>query len=47
VHQAGTGGAVFLILEMDSHFEGHLRLSDLPLRSALAEMSGSTDAAGL
>ena len=41
------GGAVFLILEMDSHFEGLLRLSDLSLRRALAEMSGSTDAAGL
>ena len=40
------GGAVFLILEMDSQFQGLLRLSDLPLRIALAEMSKDADAAG-
>ncbi|TPG51806.1 DUF4239 domain-containing protein [Roseomonas nepalensis] len=35
------GGAVFLILEMDSHFEGLLRLSELPLRNALAQLGGA------
>jgi hypothetical protein len=33
------GGAVFLILEMDSHFEGFLRLSELPLRNALVQIT--------
>ncbi|WP_043838675.1 hypothetical protein [Muricoccus aerilatus] len=32
------GRAVFLILEMDSQFEGFLRLSELPLRNALAQL---------
>ncbi|MBI0539647.1 hypothetical protein D9599_29530 [Roseomonas sp. KE2513] len=32
------GGAVFLILEMDSQFEGYLRLSELPLRNALVQL---------
>jgi len=32
------GGAVFLILEMDSQFEGILRLSEQPLLRALSEM---------
>ena len=40
------GGAVFLILEMDSQFRGLLRLSDLPLQKALAEMGGDAGAAG-
>lgn len=32
------GGAVFLILEMDSPFSGVLRLSDAPMQRALAHM---------
>ena len=32
------GGAVFLILEMDSPFEGVLRISDRPMLDALAHM---------
>jgi hypothetical protein len=40
------GGAVFLILEMDSQFQGLLRLSELPLQKALAEMGGDAGAAG-
>ena len=32
------GGAVFLILEMDSPFQGVLRLSKQPLTNALAHM---------
>lgn len=32
------GGAVFLVLEMDSPFQGVLRLSDRPMLSALAHM---------
>ena len=35
------GGAVFLILEMDSHFGGFLRLSELPLRNALAQLDAA------
>ena len=33
------GGAVFLILEMDSWFEGLLRLSETPLQQALSNMN--------
>lgn len=40
------GGAVFLILEMDSHFEGFLRLSELPLQNALAQISGEAGVTG-
>lgn len=33
------GGAVFLVLEIDSPFDGLLRISDVPLRNALAYMA--------
>jgi len=34
-----VASAIFLILELDRPFEGLLRISDLPLREAIAEMS--------
>jgi hypothetical protein len=34
-----AASAIFLILELDRPFEGLLRISDLPLREAIAEMS--------
>jgi hypothetical protein len=33
-----VGGAIFLIVEMDSPFEGLLRLSDAPIRAALEQL---------
>jgi len=33
-------GAIFLILEMDDPFGGIVRLSDVPMRRALAILSG-------
>jgi hypothetical protein len=34
-----VSGALFLILEMDRPFEGLLRISDAPLRSAINELN--------
>jgi len=34
-----VASAILLILELDRPFEGPLRISDLPLREAIAEMS--------
>ena len=33
-----VSGAIFLILELDTPFEGLIRLSDEPLRNALAHL---------
>ena len=33
-----VAGAVFLILELSQPYQGLMRISDMPLRSALAQM---------
>jgi hypothetical protein len=33
-----VAGAIFLILELDNPYTGWIRLSDAPIRSALASM---------
>jgi len=33
---SAVAGALFLILELDQPFRGHMRISDAPLRGALA-----------